>query len=103
MGYFTDKVVVVVGAGSGIGRACARAYARAGARVHVVDLLPERARTVYGEIRTAGGRQPSAAPRRGREALPHPLIDRTLSNGLRARRTPGLHTDSQNAGTSIAV
>lgn len=56
MGFFTDKVVVVVGGGSGIGRACSRAYAREGARVHVIDLHEERARAVAVEIQTEGGR-----------------------------------------------
>lgn len=47
------RTAMVTGAGSGIGRACATALAAAGARVHVVDLDAEAAKSVAEEI---GGR-----------------------------------------------
>jgi short-subunit dehydrogenase len=56
MGYYSDKVVVVTGAGSGIGHASAAAYAEVGARVHLVDSSAERLDGVCQEIRARGGR-----------------------------------------------
>ncbi len=38
---FENKTALVTGAGSGIGRACAQAFAHAGARVLVHDIVPE--------------------------------------------------------------
>lgn len=49
------KVALVTGAGSGIGRAAALAFAHEGAAVAVVELLAERARAVASEINEAGG------------------------------------------------
>jgi 3-oxoacyl-[acyl-carrier protein] reductase len=49
------KVALITGAGSGIGRAAARLFAREGARVAVVDLDGARAKETVREIEQAGG------------------------------------------------
>jgi NAD(P)-dependent dehydrogenase (short-subunit alcohol dehydrogenase family) len=55
MAEFSGKIVVVTGAGSGIGRSTARLFGRLGARVHVTDLDGEAAERVAGEIADGGG------------------------------------------------
>ena len=57
-----EQVVVVTGASSGVGRATARAFGRAGARVGLVARTREALENAAREIREAGG-----------EALPLPL------------------------------
>jgi 3-oxoacyl-[acyl-carrier protein] reductase len=46
---------LITGAGIGIGAATARAFARAGYRVIVTDILEEEGRSVAGDIGSAGG------------------------------------------------
>lgn len=52
---FDQKVVLVTGAASGIGRAAARAFAAEGAKVVLADLVEENAAATAEEIRQAGG------------------------------------------------
>jgi meso-butanediol dehydrogenase/(S,S)-butanediol dehydrogenase/diacetyl reductase len=53
---FVGKVAIVTGSGMGIGAAVARALAREGASVVLVDLDPEAARGVAAEIVGEGGK-----------------------------------------------
>ena len=57
---FDGKTVVVIGAGSGIGRAVAVGAARQGARVACLDINAEAARGTADEIMRAGGSAESA-------------------------------------------
>ncbi|WP_338879063.1 3-oxoacyl-ACP reductase family protein [Achromobacter veterisilvae] len=53
---FNNKVVVITGAGQGIGRAYAHEFSKAGAAVVVADLNIAAAQNVEAEIKAAGGR-----------------------------------------------
>jgi NAD(P)-dependent dehydrogenase (short-subunit alcohol dehydrogenase family) len=52
---FQDKVVVVTGAGSGIGRATALAFGREGAKVVAADIDAASAQAAAEQIKAAGG------------------------------------------------
>jgi NAD(P)-dependent dehydrogenase (short-subunit alcohol dehydrogenase family) len=55
-GRFTNKVALVTGGGSGIGRACALQLAEEGAEVAVMDIDEAHAASVADKINAAGGR-----------------------------------------------
>jgi NAD(P)-dependent dehydrogenase (short-subunit alcohol dehydrogenase family) len=55
MARFTDKVVVITGGGSGLGRECALQWAGEGASVVVTDVVESRASDVRDEIVAKGG------------------------------------------------
>jgi NAD(P)-dependent dehydrogenase (short-subunit alcohol dehydrogenase family) len=56
MDRFVDKVVVITGGGSGLGRECALWWAQEGGKIVVSDLIEERAVRVAKEIGEAGGK-----------------------------------------------
>jgi len=55
MGEFAEKVVMITGAGSGIGRSAARLFARDGARVVIIDRNDAGAKETAEMVRREGG------------------------------------------------
>jgi len=51
-----DKVVLITGGGSGLGRETGMTFAREGAKVGINDIRPESAQNVVTEIERAGGK-----------------------------------------------
>ncbi|MFU8764536.1 MAG: SDR family NAD(P)-dependent oxidoreductase, partial [Haliea sp.] len=57
-----DKVILVTGAGDGIGRAAAESYAAHGATVVLLGRTQAKLEAVYDAIEAAGGAQPALFP-----------------------------------------
>ena len=55
-GRMDEKVALITGGASGIGRGCCLRFAEEGAAVMVADLNAERAQSVADEVTAAGGR-----------------------------------------------
>jgi NAD(P)-dependent dehydrogenase (short-subunit alcohol dehydrogenase family) len=87
-----DRIAVITGAGSGLGRAGALAFARAGARVVVSDLDAASTDATVDAIRAAGGEAAGIPADAGDPAQAKHLIDETV------RRLGGLDVLYNNAG-----
>jgi NAD(P)-dependent dehydrogenase (short-subunit alcohol dehydrogenase family) len=99
-GMVAGKVALVTGAGSGIGRASARIFAREGAAVVVSDLDVEGGAEAVDEIRKAGGEASFVQADVTRERDVANLIERVVS---RFGRIDCAHNNAGVAGTAGAL
>jgi NAD(P)-dependent dehydrogenase (short-subunit alcohol dehydrogenase family) len=70
-----DKVTIITGAGSGMGRVAARMFAAEGARLVLADVSPETAEDAAREVREAGGKAIGVAADVSREADAEAMVD----------------------------
>lgn len=77
---FNDQVVVITGAGRGIGAAAALLFAQHGAKVVVNDLNQEPAEEVVTAIRAAGGEAIAVAGDVTEAAFPQRLMETAVDN-----------------------
>lgn len=75
---FKGKVSLVTGAASGIGKATAIAFARAGAKVVVADLKQESCQATVDKIKHDGGEATAIAVDIGNEASIRHLVEQTV-------------------------
>lgn len=74
-----NKVAVVTGAASGMGKAIAVLYAKEGAKVVVADIHLEAAETVAGDIKAGGGEALAVQANVADESDIQNLIDSTVN------------------------
>src|SRR5699024_6527916 len=79
-GTLQGKVIMVTGAGDGIGRVAALTFAQQGATVILLGRTPEKLERVYDEIEQLGGPQPAMVPMNLAVVTPEQCLE--LSNML---------------------
>ena len=74
-----DKVAMVTGAASGIGKAIAQAYAQAGAKIAIADLNQAAAETAAAELRETGSAAMAVAMDVTNEAAVEAAVQKTVA------------------------
>src|SRR5262245_37165064 len=90
MGLLDDKVVIITGAGRGIGRAHALAFAAEGAAIVVNDLGTERDGSAPGDVAAALAVVAEIEARGGRAVASHESV--STASGARAIVELGIET-----------
>jgi NAD(P)-dependent dehydrogenase (short-subunit alcohol dehydrogenase family) len=79
MGRLQDKVTIITGGASGMGRVAARMFAAEGAKVVVADVTAPAAQSVVDEVKAAGGQAIAVVADVSKEADAKRMIDETVA------------------------
>lgn len=93
-----DKVIVVTGAGAGIGSAAARFFAACGATVVLLGRTVKKLEAVYDEIEAAGGPQPAIYPINFEGAKEDDYIELAAALGKEFGKVDGLLNNAGELG-----
>lgn len=74
-----DKVTIITGGASGMGRVAARIFAAEGAKVVVADVTAQAAQSVVDEVKAAGGTAIAVVADVSKEADAKRMIDETIA------------------------
>lgn len=97
------RIILVTGAGDGIGRAAAKTYASHGATVVLLGRTLEKLESLYDEIEAAGYPQPAIVPLNLESATEHEYME--LANTLEQEfgRLDGLLNNASSLGVRTAI
>lgn len=98
-GLLDGRVILITGAGEGIGRASARACAAHGATVVLLDKAVPQVESLYDEIEQAGGPQPAIYPMDLQGAVPHHYEELAATVSKQLGRLDGLVHNAAVLGT----
>ena len=92
---FKNKVVVITGSGSGIGRACAAEFAKEGAQVVVADINLDSAKETVQIIKASGGTAFAVEADVSKPASVQKLVEETIA------RLSAVHAIVNNAAIQV--
>ncbi len=102
-GLLKDRIILVTGAGDGIGKAAAMAYAQAGATVILLGKTISKLEAIYDQIEQAGGPQPAIYPMNLEGATGKDYEDMLVSLNSEFGRLDGILHNAALLGSLIPI